>query len=445
MLLVGLLEAPAAWAEHKRSYAQCLVSFLCPPCTERNEAWPVPYWQYREPADVDMDKDELVAMSNLVGGHGVVIRHGFIVHSWGHPDYSHDIASAMKPVLSILLLIALQEGLIDSVDEPLVRYEPRLADVHGGERITWRHLANQTSGYGLGEAPGEAYAYNDYAVALYYDLLIKRVFQQDADEVLRTRLAEPLGFEDDYTFQAFGPHDRPGRLALSPRDFARIGLMYLRQGWWNGQQILEPELIEKSLNSVVPADMPLTSGETAPMLPGQRSIGGTRNLKDIGPGFYTFNWWVNGEDDEGRQLYVGAPEDTYLASGHLGKRKLWVIPSLDLVVVWNDTRVDDLTESPGNTDTLSNRAVHLLVESVTERRAGLAAAANRLICPRSRFWQSLRFAASAGFSSAVPYLTFLAAALADRIAGDGGQARRAAGPDKPQAGENQGSENPRIR
>lgn len=364
MLLIGLLEAPAAWAEHKRHYTHCLLVLACPAYSEGNETWPVPYWRQHEPADVALDKDKLVAMSDLVGGHGVVIRHGHLVHAWGHAAYSTDVASAMKPVLSILLLIALQEGLIDSVDEPLVRYEPRLADVHGGERMTWRHLANQTSGYGLDEAPGEAYAYNDYAIALYYDLLMKRVYRQDADEVLRTRLAEPLGFEDDYTFEAFGPDDRPGRLALSVRDFARMGLMYLRGGRWNGRQILAPELIDKSLNDVVPAGTPVTSGEKVPMLPGQRSIGGTRNLKDIGPGYYTFNWWVNGEDAHGRQLYVDAPDDTYLASGHLGKRKLWVIPSLDLVMVWNDTRVDDLTESPGNADTRSNHAVRLVVEAV---------------------------------------------------------------------------------
>ena len=39
--------------------------------------------------------------------------------------------------------------------------------------ITWRHLASQTSGYGLGEAPGKAYAYNDSALALYYDTLMR--------------------------------------------------------------------------------------------------------------------------------------------------------------------------------------------------------------------------------------------------------------------------------
>jgi len=369
-LLIGAGVAPAAWAEHDRIYAFCLLALACPAYIERkpgaNETWPVPGWNRHTPAEVGLDQDKLVAMSELVGGDGVVIRYGHLVHSWGHASLSRDVASAMKPVLSILLLIALQEGLIESVDEPLIQYEPRLAEVHGGDQMTWRHLANQMSGYGLGEAPGEAYAYNDYALALYYDLLMDHVYRQHGDEVLRTRLAEPLGFEDDYTFEAFGPDDRPGRLALSARDFARIGLMYLRQGRWNGEQILAPELVERSLSDVVPADTPVTQGEKLAMLPDQRSIGGSRNLKDIGPGYYSYNWWINGKDAAGRRLYVDAPEDTYLASGHLGKRKLWVIPSLGLIVTWNNARVKDLTESPGNPDTRSNRAVRLMVEAALE-------------------------------------------------------------------------------
>ncbi len=331
------------------------------------EVWPAPQWIERNPADVGLEEARLTALAELVGGDGVVIRHGCLVYRWGNATQSGDFASAMKPLLSSLLLIALQEDLIESVDEPLVRYEPRLAEIPGGDQITWRHLANQMSAYGLREAPGEAYAYNDFALALYYDTLMDHVYRQHGDEVLRSRLAGPLGFEDRYTFEAFGPHDRPGRLAASVRDFARFGLMYLRQGRWQDRQILAPELVKKSLSDVVPAGTPLTRGEEVPMLPDQRSIGGSRNITPVGPGFYTFNWWVNGVDAAGRRLYVDAPRDTYLAGGHGGRRNLWIIPSLDLVVCWNNTRVTDHDDSPGNPDTLSSRAVRLMVEAAAGR------------------------------------------------------------------------------
>jgi hypothetical protein len=43
----------------------------------------------------------------------------------------------------------------------------------------------------------------------------------------------------------------------------------------------------------LPPNFPRTSGEFAEMLPRQRSIGGTRNITPVGPGYYSFNWWLN--------------------------------------------------------------------------------------------------------------------------------------------------------
>ena len=63
---------------------------------------------------------------------------------------------------------------------------------------------------------------------------------------------------------------------------------------------------------------------------------------------------------------MDAPPDTYVASGHGGKRTLWVIPSLDLIVSWNESRVDDHDQSPGNADTPSNRAARLMREAVKD-------------------------------------------------------------------------------
>jgi hypothetical protein len=62
-------------------------------------------------------------------------------------------------------------------------------------------------------------------------------------------------------------------------------------------------------------------------------------------------------------MFVDAPADTYVASGHGGKRALVVIPSLDLIAVWNDSVIDDHDKSPGNANTQNNRALKLLVEA----------------------------------------------------------------------------------
>jgi CubicO group peptidase (beta-lactamase class C family) len=331
--------------------------------------YPAADWEKRAPETVGLASDQLQALAELVGGRGCVVRHGYLVYAWGDPAKSGDIASAVKPIISTLLLLAVQQGKIKSVDGKVADLEPRLRALNGGKdaRITWRHLASQTSGYGLAEAPGEAYAYNDFALALYYDVLTRQVYRQDGTRLLKEQLGDVLGFQDRYTFEAFGAHDRPGRLAISVRDLARFGLLYLRGGRWKDKQVLAPEAVQAALASPVPASLPRTRGREADMLPGQRSLGGGKNQTPVGPGCYSFNWWLNRTDKAGQRLFVDASPDAFLASGHGGKRALWVVPSLDLVVAWNDAKIDDHDASPGNSKTKCNQAARLMREAVRRR------------------------------------------------------------------------------
>ncbi len=335
-------------------------------CSDDTFFFPNPSWEKREPESVGMKLEKLDALRDFVGGRGCVIRHGSMVYQWGDISQSQDVASACKPVLSTLLCFAIQEGLITNPDEPVARFEPRIKEINQGKDagLTWRHLASQTACYGWAETPGTAWAYNDHALALYYDTLMNKVFQMHGDAVLKKYLAGPLQFEDSYTFEAFGPDDRPGRLALSVRDFARFGYFILRKGRWNNQQLLQEKYIDWMLNSIVPAGIPGVSGKEADMIPGQRSIGGGKNITPIGPGFYSFNWWLNGTDRQGNRLWVDAPVDTFAASGHGGIRAVWIIPSLDLIVSWNDSHIDDHDDSPGNSESKNNQALRLIMNAI---------------------------------------------------------------------------------
>lgn len=325
-------------------------------------------WETRSPEAVGLSSSKLDALRDLVGGRGCVVRHGYMVYSWGDQSKSSDVASAFKPLLSTLLFLAIQEGRIKSVDDLVADFEPRLKTLNRGKDATmkWRNLASQTSGYGLSEAPDAAYSYNDFALALYYDTLMEKVFATNGTTVLKTRLAEPLQFEDDASFDAFHRADRQGRLALSVRDFARFGLLFLRGGKWHDRQLIEPAFVRMAISSPIAPGTPLTSGVEAEMLPGQRSVGGTRNITPVGPGYYSFNWWLNRTNRDGQRLFVSAPPDTYVASGHGGMRALWIIPSLDLVVCWNDSPIADHDQSPGNEKSKCNQAVQLMVEATAE-------------------------------------------------------------------------------
>jgi CubicO group peptidase (beta-lactamase class C family) len=154
-------------------WAALLAAFAWPFSTGRGDSpvYPGEAWQERKPDDVGLKAEKLAALRDLVGGRGCVVRNGYLVYSWGDVARSGDVASAVKPFISTLLLLAIQEGKLKSVDDLVAEHEPRLKELNGGKDagITWRHLASQTSGYGLGEAPGAAYAYNDFALALYYD------------------------------------------------------------------------------------------------------------------------------------------------------------------------------------------------------------------------------------------------------------------------------------
>ncbi len=362
-------QSPAPLLSRREAIAACVAGLAASPALAAADVYPTADWEAREPERLGFDRGKLDAMRDLVGGRGCVVRHGYLAYSWGDVAQSEDVASAVKPLISTLLLMAVQDRRIASVDRPVAEFEPRLRTLNGGKDagITWRHLASQTSGYGLKERPGEAWAYNDCALALYYDTLIGKVYRRPGDTVLKERIAGPLRFEDACTFDAFHREDRLGRLAVSVRDFARFGLLYLRGGRWAGRQLLKPALVKMAISSPVPADLPRTSGAEADMLPGQRTLGGGKDQTATGPGLYSFNWWINGKDREGRRLYRHAPPDTYLASGHGGIRDLWIVPSLDLIVSWNDGRTDDHDASPEDPDTKSNRAAALMCQAAGKR------------------------------------------------------------------------------
>ena len=185
------------------------------------EVWPGEHWEVREAEGVGMKKEKLAAMAELAAGRGCVVKGGVMVFAWGDQGRSSDVASAMKPVISMLMLMAVEDGKIGSVNDRVSVFEPRL--VGKNEGITWRQLASQMSGYGLVEGPGEAYSYNDFALALYYDTLMEKVYREKGTEVLKKKLGNVLGFEDKYTFEVFGANERRGRLGISCRDFARFG------------------------------------------------------------------------------------------------------------------------------------------------------------------------------------------------------------------------------
>lgn len=332
------------------SIALWLLTTLPPLMAAGDLQWPGADWPRLEPAQAGMNAATLDALAARVGGRGCVIRHGALVYSWGDITRPGDVASAAKPWYSTFLLKAIEDGNIPGLDTPVADFEPRLRELnpdlgHKDASMTWRHMANQTSCYGVSEDPGAAFDYNDWQMALLWDTLFLKVYgstwERADEQVLHPLLTDLIQCQDRPSFMAFGTGDRPGRLSVSPRDFARLGLLYLRGGRWRDRQILNPEHVALSTRSLLSNAIPRTRAREAQLIADQRSMGSLSVPDDQCDhlGSYSFLWWANGVDRDGRRHWPDVPTDAYGAFGHGGPRAMVVIPSLDVIVSWNDAGI----------------------------------------------------------------------------------------------------------
>lgn len=315
-------------------------------------------WETKTPQFVQLDEEKLDEIAEYLGGRGFIARHGYQVYTWGDYQKRADIASAAKPFYSHFLFHALEHGMVPSLDVPVYHWEPKLAEInaklhHKDKAITWRHVANQTSCYGLTELPGTAFDYNDWQMALFWDTLFLKVFDSsyeavDAD-VFHRLLMDKIGCQDNPTMLAFGKDNRAGRVGISPRDHARFGLLYLHKGRWKTEQLLSKDLATMAVSQPVSNLIPRAGYDEAEMIPDQSSIGSTRipDNQTEHHGSYSWLWWINGQDKNGEYYWPDAPADVFNALGHKnGKRGMAVIPSMDIVIAWNDTKLDQMESDP---------------------------------------------------------------------------------------------------
>ena len=340
---------------------------------ETPSVYPGKEWTIKEPEEVGLDAENLREISDYAGGSGCIVRYGYMVYTWGDASRRRDIASAAKPFYTHFLFKALEDGKISGLYERVNTWEPRLNQInkdlgYKDRNITWRHLANQISCYGLVEAPGTAFDYNDWQMALFWDTLFLKVYgvtYETVDaKVFHPTLTDVLQCQDDPTFMAFGVEDRPGRVGISPRDFARFGLLYLRKGQWKDKQLIGRGLARMAVTNPLPNSIPRAGNIAAEIIPGQRSIGSKRipdNQCDH-IGSYSWLWWINGVDRNGARHWPGVPVDTYGCFGHGGLRAMVVLPALDAIISWNDTKIRG--------SEMENHVLTLLKDAVVSSKSG---------------------------------------------------------------------------
>jgi CubicO group peptidase (beta-lactamase class C family) len=185
--------------------------------------------------------------------------------------------SVAKSFVSTLVGIAIDEGLIGSVEDRITEYLPELAARDPRFRkITLRHLLTMSSGiryreggfpslgddtytyYGvdlrdvaldrvqIDGPPGIAWQYNNYHPLL-LGLVLERATGTSVSDFMATRLWQPLGAEADATWnldsKRSGFEKMESGLNARAVDYARFGLLLLHNGEWNGRQIVSRDWV----------------------------------------------------------------------------------------------------------------------------------------------------------------------------------------------------------
>ncbi len=246
-------------------------------------------------------------------------------------DTLHNVKSVSKSVASLAVGIALDRGLIRSINEPVFSFFPELSDLHTPEKeriqllhvltmsvgLKWveaipsnednndevrMHMAPDPCRYVLGLAAtapaGQEFFYNTGALTL-MSAIVRKAVGRPLDEFAREALFAPLGITDFEWIRVKGDSDAGGGLRLRPRDMAKIGQLVLAGGRWNGRQIVSKAWIDASM---------------------------TPRLEATGPYFYGYLWWL------GRSLHDGREVHWTAALGR-GGQSIRIVPELDLVVV----------------------------------------------------------------------------------------------------------------
>ena len=275
---------------------------------------------------------------------GLIIKNGYIIGKWGDVERVDMTFSVTKSYLSTVAAIAYDDGIIN-LDDKLKKYvwDGKFDDPHNS-RITWHHLLNQSSewsgslfgtydwadrppkGLSIEEIkkqklsePGKAYKYNDVRVNLLSFSLLN-VFRDALPKILKTRVMDEIGASSTWRWYGYdnsmvvmdgvnvqsvsGGGHFGGGIFINSLDHARFGLLFLRNGEWNGKKIISKDWISKM------------------KIPSENNPS------------YGYMWWLNRGDRKWQDL----SENIYYGSG-FGGNYVVVVPDYDIVIVarWIDS------------------------------------------------------------------------------------------------------------
>jgi CubicO group peptidase (beta-lactamase class C family) len=314
----------------------------CSPSTEETERYfPDEEWEKiadPEAAGWSEEKlDEAKAFTDTLATAAVVIVHdGKILRKWGNVEKKYKCHSIRKSFLSGLYGVHVGKGNIDLsatlADLGIDDNDPSLSDKE--KQATVRMLLQARSGVyhpALYETdamaaarpdrhshePGTFWYYNNWdfnTLATIFEQETGRKIFKEFDRAI----AQPIGMQsfDSQTDGEYYEGDASIHPAypfeMTAMDMARFGLLYERNGEWEGEQVIPESWIEES----------------------------TTSYSDAGDsGGYGYLWWVADDGQHFSDLDEKVPEGLFTARGYRG-HVIAVVPDMDLVLVH---RVDTFT------------------------------------------------------------------------------------------------------
>lgn len=180
--------------------------------------------------------------------------------------------SITKTYTSLLVLKAIEDGLIDNIDDPVKKYVPNWK-VKQDSMLKLRHLASMSTGlfwdegdhdpfsliaklnfygdlekytindlYAVGN-PGQTQHYNSGGTQLLGNVLNNVLKDKSISEYLSEKFWQPLGCQDNALFILDSEKHKNektfGGLVANARDISRLGQLIINDGVWNGTKILD--------------------------------------------------------------------------------------------------------------------------------------------------------------------------------------------------------------
>ncbi len=259
---------------------------------EEPVVWPTAAWTESTPEAQGMDSAALAELVEFGRANAMdsllVTRHGRLVadayYAPFRADLKHAVNSTTKGVVGTLTGMAIQDGLLASREQPVLDFFPDrgIANLDASKKaLTLGHLLDMTSGFDWKEklddsvpetmlqmgrssdwqgfvldrpmaaAPGADFNYNSGNPHLLSAILAKKTGGSTL-AYAQKRLFGPLGIQDvRWNRDPQGIEIGGWGLYLHPRDMAKIGYLYLRNGQWDGRQLLPAAWVDQVFKASV--------------------------------------------------------------------------------------------------------------------------------------------------------------------------------------------------